>query len=189
MDLIVTGRNLEVPGDVQEYMARKLQRVARYLPNITEAQVQVVRESTRSQKDRMVVQATLNHNGTLLRGEERGATIQAAFDLVSDVLDRQAQHYKGRLYKSEQARKGNRAANIREVGTLTPEPGEEALEERPVVRTKRFALQPMTVEEATTRMELLGHTFFLFLNSETGEINLLYTRRDGTYGILQAEVD
>ena|GEM_PF-7918 len=190
VDVVVSGKNVEVPSHLRQYMEQKLQRIAHHLPAAVEVHVQVAQEATRSQTDRMVVQATLNCNGTLLRGEERGANAQEAFDLVLDVLDRQAQRYKSRLYRSEVAkRKGNRES-IRGVEGATEEEeeleGEEALAGVTLARRKRFALSPMTLEDARAQMDLLGHTFFLFLNDDTGEVNLLYTRRDGTYGLIEA---
>ena len=188
MDVVVTGKNLEIPAQQRQYMERKLQRIARHLPAADQAQVQVAQEATRSQAQRIVVQATLNCNGTLLRGEERGANLQQAFDLVVDVLDRQALRYKGRLYKSEAAKRTAHRQSLREEELPADEEGEEAPATRSVVRTKRFTLAPMVQEDAAAQMELLGHTLFLFLNADTGEVNLLYTRTDGTYGIIEALV-
>ena len=191
MDVVVTTKNVEVPPEVRQYMEKKLQRIARHLPAVSEAQIQVAQEATRSQMHRTVVQATINCKGTLLRGEERGPNVQEAFDVVVDVLDRQAQRHKSRLYRSEQTRRGRRGATIREteapVADFADE--EEPFELGSVVRTKRFFLKPMNVEEAITQMDLLGHTFFLFLNNDTGEVNLLYSRRDGAYGIIEAGVE
>ena len=130
----------------------------------------------------------------MLRGEERGANAVAAVDSVIDVMDRRIERYKGKVYKSKQVKKSGGAVSIRtlEVPSVPPEDGsapEEVIQSSHagLVRVKRFPIKPMTVDDAAFQMELLGHDFFLFLNSETEDHNVLYRRHDGDYGLIQPE--
>lgn len=191
MELVIRGRNLVVTEDVERYVQKKLGKLQRHLGNISETKVELSRELTRSRQHRMVVQVTLNANGTLLRAQERGPDLFMAIDSVADVMDRQVQRYKGRLYKGEQAKKSGRGASIRypvQSGAEERVERSDTLDSGQVVRTKRFPMKPMTVEEAVTQMELLGHDFFLFYNSASGEFNVLYRRQDGHYGIIEPEL-
>jgi putative sigma-54 modulation protein len=118
---------------------------------------------------------TLDANGTLLRAEEKAENLLVAIDKVVPVIDRQIERYKGKLYK-----KGKTGPSIK--AGLNEEPAPE------VVRTKRFTMKPMSVEDAVDQMELLGHDFFLFYNSATKEYNLLYRRKDGNYSMIEPEL-
>lgn len=193
MELKILGRNLELNDQVRAYITRKVNRLSRHLSGITSATVELTRESTRAQDDRVVAQVTLGIDGSVLRGEERGANAIAAVDSVVAVMDRRVERYKGKFYRSKQVKKTGKNVSIRTLDISTA-PAEEAAadaevleaDER-VVRTKRFPIKPMTVAEAAFQMELLGHDFFMFLNSETDQHNLLYKRRDGDYGLIEPE--
>ena len=193
MELHIHGKNLELDERTRDSVTRKVNRLSRHLPSITTATIELARENTRARDQRFVAQATLNIDGTVLRGEERGATALAAVDSVIHVVDRRIQRYKGKLYKSEQTRKAGKNVSIRdaEVSPVPPPEGttddeiHEALGR--VVRLKRFPIKPITLDEAALEMELLGHDFFLFLDSQTEAYNLLYRRRDGDYGLIQPE--
>ncbi|MBI2855666.1 MAG: ribosome-associated translation inhibitor RaiA [Chloroflexi bacterium] len=191
MEPVIRAKNLEVSDGTRGYIIRKLERLNRRLNNIGEAKVELVREETRSQQDRIVVQMTLNCNGTVVRGQERGSTINAAVDAVADILDRRIRRLRSKLYKSEQTRKSGRATSIREMEAPEPpdaEGEEDLLEDQEVMRVKRFAMKPRSVEEAANEMELLGHDFFFFFNIATGEYNVLYHRVNGGYGLLEPEL-
>ena len=179
MELQITGQNLELSPAVRRQIERKLGKLNRHLPNILESKVEISEEKTKSPKQRYVVQISVDSNGTLLRGEERGQDLFQAIDKVIDVLDRQIEHYKGKLYRKG---RGNSLArgNLSEEAEPTPPRGE-------VVKVKRFAVKPMSVAEATEQMELLGHDFFLFFNADTEETNLLYRRKDGNYGLIEPD--
>ena len=193
MELHIHGKNLELDETTRDYVTRKVNRLGRHLPSITTATIELARENTRAREERFVAQATLDIDGTALRGEERGATALAAVDSVIHVVNRRIQRYKGKLYKSEQVRKAGKNVSIRDaevssVPTLdgtTDDELHEALGR--VVRLKRYPIKPITLDEAALQMELLGHDFFLFLESQTESYNLLYRRRDGDYGLIQPE--
>ncbi len=200
MEADITARNLTLTDTSHEHIAKKLARVGRHLNNISDAKVELKRESTRADEDRIVAQVTLNCGGTILRSQERAATVAAAIDEVTDVLDRRVRRLKGRIYRSEQARKAGRTASIRDVAPPEevvdatddlPDAEDEPIFEEPerIARIKRFPMKPMTVEEAADQLENLGHDFYFFYNMESGEYNVLYRRASEGYGLLQPELD
>ncbi|MBA7694314.1 Ribosome hibernation promotion factor [subsurface metagenome] len=180
MELQITGQNIELSPAVRRYVERKLSRLNRHLPNIIASKVEIVAEKTKSPQQHYLVQVTLDSSGTLLRGEERGQDLFTAIDKVAAIMDRQIEHYKGKLYEKG---RGNSLARseLSEEAETTELPGK-------VVRVKRFAVKPMTVTEAIDQMELLRHDFFLFFNADTEALNLLYQRRDGNYGLIEPEL-
>lgn len=175
MQLIVSGKNLEVSDRLKEYVEKKIGKLDRYLPSLTEARVEFALEKTRDINQSQVVQVTLRTNGTILRGEERSSDFTAAVDQVADKLHRQIERYKS---------KHERARTHAEALTAPAAPAEPPAQ---VVRTKRFRIPPMTEDEAIEQMELLGHNFFLFADRETGKLNVLYRRNDGNYGLIVPE--
>ena len=179
MELQITGKNLELRPEVRSYVERKLDKLNRYLPNIIATSVEITEEKTKSPEQHFVVQVTIDSNNSLLRGEERGADLFTAIDRVAEVMSRQIEHYKGKRYD-----KGRGSSLAR--GEFSEETETEP--DRKVVKVKRFAIKPMSVDEAIDQMELLGHDFFLFFNAEVEELNLLYRRRDGDYGLIEPKV-
>ncbi|MBF8266991.1 MAG: hypothetical protein HW388_499 [Dehalococcoidia bacterium] len=186
MEPVIRGKNLGISEETRSYIVKKLDRLSRHISNIGQVDVELTRESTRSQQERIVAQVTLNCSGTILRGEERAPTINAAIDAVVEVLDRRVDRLKGKLYRSEQSRESVRTSSM--APTAPEEGGEEdPLAAQGVVRMKRFPMNPMSVEEAIDQIEFLGHGFFFFFNSASGEYNVLYRRVNGGYGLLESE--
>ncbi len=177
MELNITGKNVELSLTLRRYVERKLGKLNRHLPNISNSKVELVEEPTKSPLQRYVAQVTINSGGTLLRGETRGEDLFTVIDKVAAVMDRQIEHYKGKLYK-----KGRRSSVTRI--NLKPENEEPPLE-RKVVKVKQFDIKPMSIEEAMDQLELLGHDFFLFSNADSDKINLIYRRKDGNYGLIE----
>ena len=180
MELQITGKNIKVMPAVRAYIERKLGKLNRHLPNIIESKVEVAEEMTKSAEQRFVAQVTIDSNGTLLRGEERADDLFAAIDKVVAVMDRQIERYKGKLYDKGRGSSLARSEFSPEVAAA--EPAEK------VTKVKRFTVKPMSVAEAIDQMELLSHDFFLFFNADTEEINLLYRRKDGNYGLIEPEL-
>lgn len=173
MNIQVRGRNVEVTDALKDYVAKRVSKVEKYLDNIREAQVTLAVERGFHR-----VEVTIPVNGMILRGEESTPDMYASVDMVVEKLEKQVQKYKGRL--------------IRRLGKVveeTPAPGERFADyDYPqIVRTKRFAIKPMAVDEAVLQMNLLGHSFFVFSNSETEQVNVLYKRKDGNYGLIEPE--
>ena len=179
MELQITGKNIELSPAVRRYLERKLGKLNRHLPNIIDYRVEISEEKTRSPQQRFVIQVTLDSSGTLLRGEERGEDLFTAIDKMAATMNRQIEHYKGKLYNKGRGSSVARSKFSEEVEETQP---------RNVVRVKRFAVKPMSVAEAIDQMELLGHDFFLFFNAESEELNLLYRRKDGNYGLIEPEL-
>ena len=179
MELQITGKNIDLSSAVRRYIERKLGKLSRFLPNITESKVEIFEEKTKSPQQRFVVQVTIDSGGTLLRGEERAEDLFAAIDKVATIMGRQIEHYKGKLYEKRRGSSLARSEFSEEIETRP---------QRRVVKVKRFAVKPMSVAEATELMELLGHDFFLFFNDDTEKLNLLYRRKDGNYGLIEPEL-
>lgn len=193
MDIKIYARNLELNGHAEDYIRKKLNRLERHLRPISDAKLELTRTSARSQDERIVAQMTLYAGRHILRGEESGLNLFAAVDAVADVMDRQIQRFKEKVYRTAQARKAARATALADT-TAEVAPGLEDVDEVAlhesgrVVRTKRFPMTPMTVEDAILQMELLAHDFFLFYNIDTSEYNVVYRRRDGDYGVIEPEL-
>lgn len=178
MQLIIQGKNIEVTDRLQEYIEKKVGKLDRYLPTITEARMELSVEDAKSAKDRQVAQLTVRSKGTLLRAEERSADMFASIDTIVDKMYRQIVRYKGKRY-----------GRGRGPGEIPPVEEFEEEEASPrIVRTKRFQVAPMDEEEAVEQMELLGHDFFVFFNVNTNEVNVIYRRKDGNYGLIEPEL-
>ncbi|MFN3741085.1 MAG: ribosome hibernation-promoting factor, HPF/YfiA family [Anaerolineales bacterium] len=182
----VLSRNMEINQRLQEYAEKKLRKIERHLNEVDETRVEFSHnKSARSNADRYTAQITARVKGVLLRAEERSDDLFAAFDAALDKMMRQIERYKGRRYRGRGD--GRSAAEV----VAAPEAEAEEIAEEiaaPIVRRKKFTLLPMTEEEAIEQMNLLGHDFFLFYNAETAKINLLYRRRDNTYGLIEPEL-
>lgn len=185
MQLVIQGKNVEVSEWLRKYVEKKAGKLDRFLPKIDEARVELSVESTKSAQDRQVVQMTIRSNGRILRAEEKSADMFASVDAVVEKMYRQIERFKGRRYARRTQGAGEVAAEV----PVLPEAEAEAEEEAPrIVRVKRFMLTPMDEEEAVEQMELLGHDFFVFYNSRTHEVNVVYRRHDGNYGLLQPQL-
>ena len=194
MQVTVTGRNIELTPALKVYLVDKLQRAQKHFDHVLDckAMLSVARNPSiaRSQTAEITVQV----NGQIIRGEESTENMYASIDLVADKIERQLRKYKTRYYQ-----KGNRSREKRgreeEVDVSAAPDSDEAVsaalaveEISPkIVRSKRFALKPMSSEEACKHMDLLGHDFFMFVNSTSGQVCTVYHRRDGNYGLIEPE--
>jgi putative sigma-54 modulation protein len=182
MQLAISGKNLEVSDSLRAYVEKKIGRLDRYLPNVTDARVELAVENTRASKDRQIAQVTLRSKQAILRAEEASADMFASIDAVFEKMQRQADRYKGKRW----SKRGGEEAEI--PAGQTEE--EAAAEEQPsrIARVKRFPMVPMDEEEAIDQMELLGHDFFVFFNANQNEINVVYKRRGGDYALIQPDL-
>jgi putative sigma-54 modulation protein len=182
MKTIVRGKNVEVPERVREYAERKLRRLERMLDDRSDALVELSNEQHRSAADAHIAEVTLVIDGQTLRSHASGASYQAALDDVVDKVERQAVDYreKPRL----RARPIEERHLLRRIADGTPGPARE----RRIVKSKRFAIEPMFVEDAISRMEELGHRFFVYVSAETEQVAILYQRDDGDYGVIEPVV-
>ncbi|MDD3653541.1 MAG: ribosome-associated translation inhibitor RaiA [Desulfotomaculaceae bacterium] len=173
MKVHVRGRNIEVTDALKEYIVKRVGKLDRYIDNLGDAQVTMTVE-----KDSHRIEVTIPVNGMILRGEESTGDMYASTDLVVEKLERQIGKYKGKLQK-----RGVRVVNVPNLTT----PGDNDEEAPRLVRTKRFAIKPMPIDEAVLQMNLLGHSFFVFFNAETEQVNVVYKRKDGNYGLIEQE--
>ncbi|MFC1873434.1 ribosome hibernation-promoting factor, HPF/YfiA family [Chloroflexota bacterium] len=179
MEPKITVKNTALPPEARQYVERKLGKLEHLLPNIIESKVEIIKEKTKSPQQRFVAQVTIDSKGTLLRGEERGETLLAAVDKVAAIMERQAERFKGKLYDKG---RGNSLAR-----NGFPEATKPSATQR-VVKVKQFVIKPMSVGEAIEQMELLSHSFFLFFNTDSDKLNLVYQRKDGNYGLIEPEL-
>ena len=184
MELLITGKNVEVTDWLRQYVEKKIGRLDRYLPSIQEARVELSTESTKRAQDRQVAQVTLRSNGAILRAEEKSSDMFTSIDAVVDKMHRQIRRYKDKRSRGR-GRDSERAEMMMEAAITEPLEEEEA---GTIVRVKRFSMSPMNPEEAIEQMELLGHDFFVFFNVDDNRINVIYRRADSNYGLLQPEM-
>ena len=176
------ARNMRLTENTREYIEKKAAKLERYLQEIEEVRVELSHiKSARSALDRQVAQITVHGKGFILRSEERADDIHAAFDTALDKIQRQMDRYKGKHYRGRGD--GRSAAEVVEEDLPVDETGELL----PLIaRRKKFIVLPMTEDEAVEQMRLLGHdNFFVFFNAEQNSIQVLYRRRNGTYGLIE----
>lgn len=184
MQLLVQGRNVEVTDPVREYVDKKVGKLERFLPQVLDARVELTHNATRAAEDRYTAQITMWNKGQILRAEESTSDIFASIDAAVDKLSRQVRRAKGR-----RAQIRRRAATVASVeadlaaNAVEDIPDEEEMGH--IIRRKEFALEPMDEEEALAQMEMLGHDFFVYYDVAAREVNVIYRRRDGQYGLLQ----
>lgn len=172
----VRGKNIEITPALKDYVEKRVGKVTKYFDTVGEITVILTVE-----KGRHIVEVTVPLNGMLLRGEESTTDMYASIDLVIDKLEKQIEKYKTKLARKLRA------------GILKPDLAASSLtpaldgDDFPLVKTKRFAVKPMDVQEAIMQMNLINHDFYVFTNSETEEVNVVYRRRDGAYGLIEPE--
>jgi putative sigma-54 modulation protein len=190
MQLSITGRNVEITDYTRSYVNKKMQRVERHLPDLTEGNIELAAENTRGTEQRNVAQVTLRAGGKILRGEERAADLFTAIDMVMEKVVRQVDRFKEK--RQQRHRKRGAPEGMLPIGIETVVGEEDAAEAaddfQPIVRIKRFQTSPMLPEEAIEQMELLGHNFFVFYNANDGLVNVIYRRTHGDYGLLVPEL-
>ncbi len=179
----ISVHNLDLTDRLQEYVTKKVSKLDRYLDRLEEAKVDLSYiKSARSAGDRQVAQITVRGRGALLRAEERSDDIYSAIDNALEKINRQVERYKGR------SRRGRGDGRPASAAAESPS-AEEREPAAQIVRRKSFRLTPMDEEEAFEQMGLISHEdFFVFLNAATNQVNVLYRRRDGTYGLIEPEV-
>ena len=176
------ARNMRLTDNIRDYVEKKAAKLERFLHEIDEIRVELSHiKSARSALDRQVAQITVHGKGFILRSEERGDDIHAAFDAALEKVQRQIERYKGKHYHGRGD--GRSAAEVLEEDLPVDETGELL----PLIaRRKKFIVLPMNEDEAVEQMRLLGHdNFFVFFNAEQNSIQVLYRRRNGSYGLIE----
>lgn len=174
MRYTITGRNIDVTPGLKAAIEEKIGKLDRYFNPDTEVIV-----TLSVQKDKQKIEVTIPVKGNIIRAEESSNDMYVSIDLVEEVIERQMKKYKNKLIDKKQA--------AQSFSSLFMNEETETEEEIQIVKTKRFAMKPMDPEEACIQMELLRHDFYVFLNSETEEVNVVYKRKGGTYGLIEPE--
>ncbi|MDX6510587.1 MAG: putative sigma-54 modulation protein [Gaiellaceae bacterium] len=181
MQLQVKGRNLDVSDSIRTYAERKLGKLARQLDDNARVELELQVEKNPSIAANQIAEATIWTKGPVLRAREASPDMKASIDELTEKLMRQVKHYR--------EKRSPRAArhNGDEIGGQPMLEESESEGEPQIVRTKQFAIKPMTPEEAVLQLELVGHDFFVFRNADSGEVNVVYRRRNGGYGLIEPE--
>ncbi|MTI80544.1 MAG: ribosome-associated translation inhibitor RaiA [Firmicutes bacterium] len=180
MQVNVRGKNIELTPALKDYVEKRINKLEKFSDDLGDAQVTLLVE-----RDDQKVEVTIPvKNGWILRGEEATGDMYTSVDLVVEKLEKQVDKYKGKLFEKRQRSGNGKAAALEPVPLVQAETTEDDYE---VVKTKRFAVKPMSVEEAVLQMNLLGHSFFVFTNSDSEEVNVLYKRKDGHYGLIEPD--
>lgn len=176
MKFIISGKNIDVTPGLKDTITHKLGKLERYFTPDTEIIVTLSVE-----KERQKIEVTIPVKGQIIRSEQVSSDMYVSIDLVEEVIERQLRKYKTKLIARHQE-----GGNFKQEFFDSPEQN-EADEEIRIVRTKRFGIKPMYPEDACIEMELLGHDFFVFCNAETEEVNVVYKRKNGTFGLIEPE--
>lgn len=184
MNVDVKGRNISLTEALEGYAVEKIERVSKFFDDgqsDSRAEVELFHERNPANDAPEVAETTLFINGTVLKAREASPDMYASIDRMYDKLERQVKRYRGRQIDRWQGQSKN-------AGSPEPEPfvvAEEDEIETRIVRTKQFQMKPMGPEEAVLQMELLDHDFFVFTSVDTNDINVVYRRRDGNYGLIE----
>ena len=176
MKFIISGKNIEVTPGLKDAIEQKLGKLERYFTPETEINVTLSVE-----KGRQKIEVTIPVKGNIIRSEQTSNDMYVSIDLVEEIIERQLRKYKNKLVAREQEG-GNFKQEFFEEDDKIEDAGEIK-----IVRTKKFGFKPMYPEDACVQMELLGHTFFVFRNAETDEVNVVYKRKNNTYGLIEPE--
>jgi putative sigma-54 modulation protein len=176
--LQVKGRNIEVSDSIRSYAQEKLGKLERQLRDPTRVELELTVERNPSIAENQIAEATIWTKGPILRARESSHDMKASIDQLVDKLERQVTRYKEKRQRKSSRRDGIPAEEA---------PGVPVESEGMIVKTKQFAVKPMTAEEAVLQLELVGHDFFVFRSADSGDVNVVYRRRDGAYGLIEPQ--
>ena len=179
MRLQVKGKNLEVSPALRGYAQEKLGKLEKHLNDGARLELELAIEKNPSIAENQVAEATIWTKGPILRARESSTDMRASIDLLVEKLERQSR----RLRDKRRRGAGRASEQPLEGRPVVPDEDEPV-----IVKTKQFAVKPMTPEEAVLQLELVGHDFFVFLNAESTDVNVVYRRRDGNYGLIEPQV-
>jgi putative sigma-54 modulation protein len=178
--LQVKGKNLEVSDSLYRYAEEKLGKLERHLNDATRLELELAVEKNPSIAASQVAEATVWTKGPILRARESSEDMRASIDLLVEKLERQVKRYREKRQRKQTARHAPHHQPLEEAEPVVPGEAEPL-----IVKTKQFAVKPMTPEEAVLQLELIGHDFFVFRNVESSEVNVVYRRRDANYGLIE----
>lgn len=175
MRIKITGRNIELTEGLKAAVGDKLNKLEKYFTPDTEVNVTLSVE-----KERQKVEVTIPMKGSYIRSEQVSSDMYVSIDLVEEIIERQIRRYRKKLIDKKQAAISFSQAFIEEEDEVQDD-------EIQIVKTKKFAIKPTIPEEACLQMEMLGHNFYVFLNADTDQVNVVYKRKNGTYGLIEPE--
>lgn len=179
MRLQVKGKNVEVSDSIRRYAEEKMGKLDRQLHELTQVELELRVERNPSIPANQIAEATVWTKGPTLRAREASTDMKASIDQLTDKLLRQIEHY-----RAKRSRKHVRGNGIPPGGSMSI-PDDDSTPQ--IVKSKQFAVKPMSAEEAALQLELVGHDFFVFRSDESGDVNVLYRRRDGGYGLIEPQ--
>lgn len=174
MKFVIVGKNIEVTPGLRSAVEDKIGKLEKYFTSETEAHVTLSVE-----KERQKIEVTIPVKGSIIRSEQVSNDMYVSIDLVEEIIERQLKKYKNKLVDQKQS------AGFFKQEFIDKEYMDE--EEIKIIRSKKFDIKPMYPEDACIQMELLGHNFYVFSNAETDEVNVVYKRKNGTYGLIEPE--
>jgi putative sigma-54 modulation protein len=183
----INTKNVELNDRLEDYINKKVSKLDRYLDELEEARVDLAyNKSARNANDRQIAQLTVRGKGVMLRAEERADDIFASFDAVMDKITRQIERVKGRRRRGRGDGRTAADVAISAAASASDMADEDSIN---IARRKRHLLTPMDVREAVEQMTLLDHeNFFIYLDAETNQVNVLYRRRDDSFGLIETEI-
>ncbi|MCX7918806.1 MAG: ribosome-associated translation inhibitor RaiA [bacterium] len=181
MQIVITGRHIEITAPIKEYVEKKIKRLEKYFNHILEVRVTLIGE-----KHRQIAEVNIDANGLNIASSDETSDIYASIDNVVDKLERKLQKYKERL-----TRHRKRTYDKKEVGFvysyITPEELEPEKTEPQIIKSSRLASKPMSIDEAAMQLDLTNQIFLVFVNDKTNELNVIYRRKDGNFGLIERE--
>ena len=175
----VAGKEIDLTEELREYLEKRVDKIARYFSDIKE-----INAVLRVEKNKHIVELTVNANSVLLRAEERTLDMYEAIDLVVEKIERQIRKYKTKLRKRFRENSHFKAELVEKTAAA-----EDMAEEFKVVRTKAFNVKPMSVEEAIMQMNLLNHSFFVYVDDKDNNLQIVYKRQSGDYGLIEPKTE
>ena len=174
MKITISGKNIEVTAGLRSAVEDKLSKLEKYFTPDTACNVALSVE-----KERQKIEVTIPMKGHIIRAEQESDDMYVTIDLIVDIIEAQLKRYRKKLIDKQQNTESLRKEFVEEEA--------EQDEEIRIVRAKKFGMKPMFPEDACVQMELLGHNFYVFSNAETGEVNVVYKRKDRSYGLIEPE--
>lgn len=184
MKFIISGKNIDVTPGLKDTIEHKLGKLERYFTPETEVIVTLSVE-----KERQKIEVTIPVKGNIIRSEQTSNDMYVSIDLVDEVIERQLRKYKNKLVAKAQGHPTASSGNNFKREFFESDDVSDQDDEIRIVRTKRFGIKPMFPEDACIQMDLVGHSFFVFSNADTDEVNVVYKRKDGSFGLIEPEFD
>ena len=175
MKFTIVGKNIDVTPGLKEAVEEKIGKLEKYFTPDTNVKVTLSVD-----KEQHKIEVTIPVKGKIIRSEQASSDMYVSIDLVEEVIERQLKKYKNKLVDKKQAETSNFKKEYIETADVDDD-------EIKIERVKKFDLKPMYIEDAAVQMELLGHEFFVFVNAETDQVNVVYKRKKGSYGLIEPE--